>query len=155
MFNRIKAYKKMRQFGKRVNGFSQRIAITKEKQGKKFNFTGMQKSAYIRLKPYNIIDLLIVMKVYKKIALVKVMCILLPFCVLSIIDGLFVSVLMSGFNILLCAVVFWSLAYDENYLYIQKRYNIITILIAILINVFIILIGHYYVANLVKRYILL
>jgi len=151
----MKAYKKMRQFGKRVNGFSKKIAINTKRLERQPNLTGIQKNTYIRLKPYNIIDILIMMKVYKKIALVKVMCIVLPFCILSITDGLFISVLMSSINILICAAVFWSLSYDENYLYIQKKYNIITILIAILINVFIILIGHYYIANIVKKYILL
>ena len=145
----------MRQFGKKVNGFSKQIAIKATKVENKSKLAGIQQNTYIRLKPYNIIDILIIMKVYRKIALVKVMCIVLPFCILSITDGLFISVLMSSINILICAAVFWSLSYDENYLYIQKKYNIITILIAILINVFIILIGYYYIANIVQKYILL
>jgi len=113
-------------------------------------------------KPMGIVELLMKLGIYKKTLSLKLLFILIPFIILIFTDSFVISVVITTINIFCCYFMFSITTVSKSramengkfdygkYKYLKARGETISILLMLLISMFLIIFGHYYLKSLIQ-----
>lgn len=156
---RYKTYRKMRNIGKKISIARKSLSVKryigrKAARNELIERNSMQ-NIYSRFYHNGIIDILVHLGIHKNITATKIILLLISPIIVFFIDGFLVGMIIFSLNVLICAVIFWSLVDSERKRdTLESRYSkVVAILIAIFINIIMILFSHYYISRILHYYI--
>ena len=107
-------------------------------------------------KSYNLVDLLIRLKIYKQALLLKILFVIIPMIILIITDNIVVAISITTINVFLCTLFFSFCVVDKQeatlngkfdygfYKYLKAKKETIVIILTFFTVMMTIIIGHYY-----------